>query len=76
MFLEDDEWVRIAIGTLRVVLKRPYITDEIAALIKGEIEELRGEMRNASMGAGDGPRARAAASPVGSVTGSEARQHP
>ena len=47
MFLEDDEWVRIAIGTLRVVLKRPYITSDVAAQIQGEIEELREEMRNA-----------------------------
>jgi hypothetical protein len=34
MFIEDDEWVRIAVATLRVVLKRPYLTDEIAALIR------------------------------------------
>jgi hypothetical protein len=49
MFLEDDEWVRIAIATLRVLLTRRYLPDDIAALIKGEIEELRGEMRNDSI---------------------------
>jgi hypothetical protein len=49
MFLEDDEWVRIAIGTLRVVLKRPYITSDVAAQIRGEIDELREEMRNAGV---------------------------
>jgi hypothetical protein len=49
MFLEDDEWVRIAIGTLRVVLKRPYITSDVAMQIQDEIQELREEMRNASV---------------------------
>jgi hypothetical protein len=49
MFIEDDEWVKIAVATLRVLLTRPYITSDVAAQIQGEIDELLEEMRGSGL---------------------------